>query len=435
MDNAHVNSVQDFANALGSELSSTDTAIWNNRFSAVTLNRSLISQLYLEHGIIQVLIDQPVDDAFRGGVKVRCDELSADDLKLLHHTIDTIDIINIYSLALKWMRLYGGSGIIINAGQDASKPFNINSVGEDTPLEFYAADRWELSYMPGKNSVLDQFETDTRECPYNYYGHSLHKTNLIKLNGKIAPSLIRGQFGGWGVSEIEKIIRSWNQYVKHQDVTFEILDEAKLDIFQIQGFNSAVATKNGAALTAQRVNIAANIKNYQNALVIDKEDGYEQKTLSFGGLSEILKEIRIGLACDLRMPMTKLFGISAAGFNSGEDDIENYNSMIESEIRTKCRQGFILILKILCQKTFGYVPETIDFDFMPLRELSSTEQSQIKDGDLQRVITAFERGLMSGESAIEQLNSSEVFPIQLTPDEIDEKEIPETDTIQADMVK
>ena len=31
---------------------------------------------------------------------------------------------------------------------------------------------------------------------------------------------------------------------------------------------------------------------------------------------------------NLKMPITKLFGISAAGFSSGEDDIENYNSMI-----------------------------------------------------------------------------------------------------------
>jgi phage-related protein (TIGR01555 family) len=419
MTEINANSLGEFAQALGSELSQTDTTIFNNRFGAVTLNRSLLSTLYLEHGIIQVLIDQPVDDAFRGGITIRSEELSADDLKQLHHKIDMMDLIQTYGQALKWTRLFGGAGIIINAGQDMTKEFNINGIGPDTPLEFYAADRWEMSYTPAGMSNLDQFSQEKLTTPYNYYGHVLHKTNVIKLMGKIAPSLIRGQFGGWGVSEIEKILRSWNQYVKHQSVSFELLDEAKVDVFKIQGFNSAIASRNGAQLTAQRVNLAAQIKDYRNALVVDKEDDYEAKQLSFSGLSEILKEIRIGLACDLRMPMTKLFGLSASGFNSGEDDIENYNCMIESEVRSKAKQGLLLMLKILCQKEFGYVPETIDFDFKPLREMSSQEESALKNDRLNRVMTAFERGLMSAEVAVSQLNSEEVFPVELKADDVD----------------
>lgn len=428
MSEVNANSLGDFAQALGSELSQTDTTIFNNRFGAVTLNRSLLSTLYLEHGIIQVLIDQPVDDAFRGGVTIRSDELSADDLKQLHHEVDMMDILGTYCQALKWTRLFGGAGIIINAGQDMTKEFNINSIKEDTPLEFYAADRWELSYTPGGMSNLDQFTTDKLATPYNYYGHVLHKSNLIKLMGKIAPSLIRGQFGGWGVSEIEKILRSWNQYVKHQTVSFELLDEAKVDVFKIQGFNSAIASRNGAQLTAQRVNLAAQIKDYRNALVVDKEDDYEAKQLSFSGLSEILKEIRIGLACDLRMPMTKLFGLSAAGFNSGEDDIENYNCMIESEIRSKCKQGLLLMLKILCQKEFGYVPETLDFDFKPLREMSSAEESVLKTDALNRIMTGFQNGIIPSEKVVDMINSAEIYPIQLKPEEsMDLEEVSEID--------
>lgn len=434
MNEAFLNSMTDFATACVSELGNGQTSIYNNRFAAVTLNRSLMSTLYQEHGIIQVLIDQPVDDAFRGGIVIRCPEMSADDIKKLQHVIDMMDILETYKQGIKWKRLFGGAGVIINAGQDMTKPFNINQVKSDTPLEFYAADRWELSYTPAGMSQLDQFEADKLECPYNYYGHVLNKTNVIKMMGKIAPSLIRGQFGGWGVSEIEKILRSWEQYVKHQDVTFEILDEAKVDVFKIQGFNSAVASRNGAQLTAQRVNIASKIKNYNNALVVDKEDDYEAKQLSFGGLAEILKEIRIGLACDLRMPMTKLFGLSAAGFNSGEDDIENYNCMIESEIRSKDKQGLLFILKILCQKTFGYVPDTIDFDYQPLREMSSQEQSAVKDADLRRILDAYDRGLMTSEAAIEQINSAEVFHVELKPEEIgslpDEEEEAETGGVQ-----
>jgi hypothetical protein len=364
------------------------------------------------------VIDQPIDDAFRGGIIIKCPELSADDIKELDSYLSMEQILETYSQALKWARLYGGSGILINAGQDLTKPLNINSIKETTPVEFYAADRWELSYSPSGMSLLDQLKSeDTLDCPYNYYGHTIHKDNVIKLKNKDAPSLIRGQFGGWGVSELEKMIRSYNQYLKHQNITYECLDEAKLDVFRISGFNSAIATRDGAQKTATRVSLAAKIKNYQNALVMDIEDEYEQKTLAFAGLAEILTQIRIGLACDLRMPMAKLFGLSAAGFSSGEDDIENYNAMVESDIRSKCKTGLIKILNIACQKILGHIPENITFDFHPLRIMTNQQESMVKTDALNRITTAVNSGLCTSEKAVELVNTEKIFAIDLEESE------------------
>ncbi|MCX5844287.1 MAG: hypothetical protein NT022_11200, partial [Deltaproteobacteria bacterium] len=62
------NSLTDFVSqALGTAVSQAATSQENNRYSSVTLNRALMTTMYQEHGIIQVLVDQPVDDAFRGG--------------------------------------------------------------------------------------------------------------------------------------------------------------------------------------------------------------------------------------------------------------------------------------------------------------------------------------------------------------------------------
>ena len=414
-----LNSLSDFVAGIGANVSQSDSLMFNNRFHAISLNRAMLSQSYLEHGIIQVLIDQPIDDAFRGGIDLLIPELSADDIKEVMEYIHMNEILDTYCTAQKWKRLYGGSGIIINAGQDMTKPLNINSITEKTPLEFYAADRWELSYTPSGFSQLDQFAEDEvqNNAPYNYYGHKIHLDNVIKLKNKEAPSLIRGQFGGWGVSELEKILRSYNQYLKHQNVTYELLDESKVDVYRITGFNSQIATRDGSAKTAKRFQEASKIKNYQNALVLDKDDEYEQKQIAFAGLAEILNQIRIGIACDLRMPMTKLFGMSASGFNSGEDDIENYNSMIESEIRSKAKGGLIKIIRICCQKVLGYIPEKVDFDYKPLRIMTNKEQSVMKSEALMRVKETLNAGLCTSEKAVELLNNEKVFSMDLDPNE------------------
>lgn len=414
-----LNSLSDFVAGIGASVSQSDPLMFNNRFHAISLNRAMLSQSYLEHGIIQVLIDQPIDDAFRGGIDLVIPELSADDIKEVMEYMHMNEILDTYCQAQKWKRLYGGAGIIINAGQDMTKPLNINSITEKTPLEFYAADRWELSYTPSGFSQLDQFAEYTvqKDTPYNYYGHKIHIDNVIKLKNKEAPSLIRGQFGGWGVSELEKILRSYNQYLKHQNVTYEMLDEARIDVYKVNGFNSQIATRDGSAKTAKRFQEASKIKNYQNALVLDKDDDYEQKQIAFAGLAEILNQIRIGIACDLRMPMTKLFGMSASGFNSGEDDIENYNSMIESEIRSKAKGGLIKIIRICCQKVLGYVPEKVDYEYKPLRIMTNKEQSVMKTEALMRVKETLNSGLCTSEKAVELLNNEKVFSMDLDPNE------------------
>ena len=414
-DELRTNSLTDFAANVTNtnDLSRTESMMKNLRFSAITNNRSLLTQLYVENGLVQTMIDAFVDDAFRGGIKIASDELSEEEISELEKEIEFKNILITYAQALKWARLFGGAGLVINCGQNTEKELNLDAITEKTPVDFYAADRWELSFTPKEGMQLDQFKGYTEGCPYNYYGKKLHHTRVIKLDGKKAPSLIRGQFSGWGMSEVERLIRSWNQYQKNQNVTYELLDEAKCDVFKINGFNTAISTKNGAEKTAKRIQIAAQIKNYQNALCLDKDDDYDSKQMTFSGLSEVLEQIRIGLACDVRMPLTRLFGISAAGFNSGEDDLEVYCANVESEVRSQCKQGLLIILKILCKKLFGYIPEHLTFEFKPLREMNEKDKSLIKTETLNRILTCFSNGIISNETAVELINNENIFSVKL----------------------
>lgn len=414
---ALINSLSDLVGQvqIGTELSRTDTAAVNNRYSAITLNRSLLTAMYTEHGIVQALIDLPVDDAFRTGVDIYCNELSTEDLADLTTYIEENQILQAFTKALKWARLFGGAGLIINAGQKMDEDFKIESIRRNTPLEFYPVDRWELSYSPRTN-IVDQFSEPTTDVPYNYYGHRLHRTNVIRVDGKEAPSLIRGQMAGWGMSELERLVRSYNQFLKHQVVVFELLDEAKIDVFKIQGFNAALATPQGTEATAKRLQLASRLKNFQAGLALDKEDEYEQKQIAFGGLSEILVEIRKSLAADCRMPISKLFGEPAQGLAS-DDGIENYNAMVETEVRAKCHYGLHRIVHICCQKLFEFSPKSLRFSFKPLRMLTHEQENNVKSAKLQRILTLQQAGLITSQKAIEMLNAERIFPQPLDPAE------------------
>ncbi len=405
--------------AFGStQVSQVDTLFKNNRWYLVSNIRQVLSELYAEHGIVQTLVDLPVDDAFRGGLEIITDELDQKDLEELNYKLDREGVLEQYTQAKKWARLFGGGALLIINDDDPKTPFDVNNVKEGDKIVFKPVDMWELYYgITNVNELNDPGEVDKNPDYYNYYGKQVHNSRVLRMEGKQAPSLIRPKLRGWGMSIIEPVVRSYNQYLKSVNLAFEVMDEFKVDIYGIEGFNTALMSPNGSDKVTKRVQMANVLKNYQNALVMDNKDKFESKQISFTGLAETMREIRMQIAADLRMPLTKLFGMSAAGFNSGEDDIENYNSMIETEIRSKSRKDLLKVIEICCAMWFGYVPETMQIDFQPLRVLSAEQEENIKNEKLQRIINCMQAGVMTAVEAKKAINKEMLLPVQINEDD------------------
>jgi uncharacterized protein len=376
----------------------------SNQYNPLTLNRILLSYSYMTHGPIQTMIDQPVEDAFRGGIDVKSEELDEDDRKLLKRTMEDCGDITAIKDVMRWCKLFGGSGLIINTNQDPAKELNSKIITENDPLSFIAADRWELT-------LAYMWDTDV-ECPYNYYGQPLHKTRVIKVLGKEAPSFIRRRLQGWGFSEIERTIRPINQYVKEEDLIYQLLDEAKIDVYKIKGFNASLLSNASGNALKSRFQLANLFKNFHSAITMDIEDDYQQKQLTFAGLAEMMKMIQVNIAAAIRMPMTKLFGLSASGFNSGEDDIENYNALVESEVRAKAKEVLMQVIPLRCQQIFGFVPEDLEVEFKPLRVLSAEQEENVKTQKFNRISALYSQGMFDGQEYDEELRTNNLISIE-----------------------
>lgn len=378
-----VNSLTSLATSAAnqSHLTSLSPILANNVYYPVTLNYMALMYMYKTHGILQTAIDMPVLDAFRGGLDFTSRELDLTDLEDFSDWLQEKGVIQVFADTVIWKRLFGGSALIVNSASDPSRVLNLSTVKADQ-LEFYDACRWELM-APSMNSPR-----------YNFYGKDLDRSRVFVMSGKRAPYIIRNQLSGWGMSEIERMVADFNLYLETKNVLYEILDEAKLDIYKLDGYANSLATADGTTLVNQRIQATNMLKNFHNALILDKEDDYEQKQLSFSGLAEIMKENRIGLASALRMPITKIFGLSATGFNSGEDDIENYNAMVESEVREPALPDLRRVLKICIRAFFGDDYD-FDFKFKPLRMMSSEEEERIKSSKTTRTLTLYDHMLLS----------------------------------------
>lgn len=401
-------------------ISSISSMFYNMRWYLVSNYRQVLAQLYAEHGIIQTLVDQPVDDGFRPGFEIRTSNLSPEEIQKLELYIERNEVIANIKQAVQWARLFGGGGILIITDQNPASPLNIERLNKNSRIEFRACDLWELysqsiTTQPGMG-VDEKLGASTGDF-YYYYGHKVHKSRVYPIKGKEPPSFIKPRLRGWGLSVVEPLVRSLNQFLKNQDVVFELLDEAKIDVYKVKGYNSALMSKSGTTKITTQVQLTNQLKNYNNAITMDADDEYQQKQVTFSGLAEMLNQIRQGIACDVKMPITKLFGVSAAGFNSGEDDIENYNAMIDSEIRAKTKFIVLDILQICCLKLFGQTIDDLDINWNPLRVLNAKEEEEVKTSKFNRVMASFSASLIPPQEAKQSINKDSLLPIEIKEDD------------------
>ena len=395
-------------------IQSANPMFYNNRYYMITNMRTLLNEMYIEHGIIQTMIDQPVEDGFRGGFKIISSELSNDEIIELEKKIEETEAVEKLIEALKWNRLFGGAGLVINvAGEDPRDDFDIEAVGEGREIEFYSADRWELANNPYiLTPTLTPNGQRVKDVNFNYYGIEINPSRVLILRGKPAPSLKRLQLQGWGMSELERLVSPMNKFLKNQNVIYELLDEAKLDVYSIDNYAGSVASGQEEAVK-KRIMLTNYMKSYLNALILDAEDKFDQKQMSMAGVSEVLREARYDIASAMKMPVTKIFGMSSAGFNSGDDDIENYNSMIERDVRTPAKNIIKTIIRLLCKATFDYIPEDIDIEFESLRIMKETEEEALRTSKYNRFRDLYVNGLITKGEFYDLLNQENVIQQEL----------------------
>ena len=385
----------------------------NLRWYFVSNFRQALSEAFVELGLVQTVCCVPVDDALRGGVDVTSKQLTPEQLEILHDCVEREDDMSKIATTEYWTRLFGGGGTMILTDQDPMTPLDIAAISPETPLEFRAVDMWELYFDLQNTEGYDSAIQDEKFEFYSYYGTKVHKSRVLKRKGISAPSFLRPRLRGWGFSVVEAMVRSVNQYLEGTDLIYELIGEAKIDVYGIKNLTNTLLAPNGTQSVARRIQLANQQKDYQHALVMDSEDNYTQKQLTFSGLAEVMNQVRMQLASDLRMPISKLFGIASSGFSSGEDDIEVYNSMIESTIRSKVKLHILQVLELRCQKLFGYIPSDLSISFKPLRMLSSDKEDLVKTGKFTRVLQAMQAGMISLEEARNACNKDDLLEIHL----------------------
>lgn len=370
----------------------------------ITMHWVALTNAFNKNSFLQTAVNQKVEDAFKNeGLIIDSKTLDTDELELLRNTMEEEGDIEAIIDCIRWGRLYGGGCIIANTTQDATKPLNKAAL-KGQPLKFLATNRWQCYAQGMSPETADTFVfTDSFQTEKAYNIVMIDKSRVGIFTGTNAPYLTKCLLQGWNASIFEGILEPIENLLGGFNVTLELLSEAKIDIFKISDLASVLMSADGERQIQKRLQVATANKNYKSSIAMDMNDDYQQKQISFGGIPQLLEQLMYIFCGYLRYPVAKLFGKGASGFSSGDDDLENYNATVESEVRIPARKLIHWVVNLRCLQLFGRELPDFKPKWKPLREMTEKDMAEVNSRKLADYITLLEHQVMTARQVAQKL--------------------------------
>lgn len=388
-------------------------------FNLVTRNRIKLEAAYRGSWIVGAVVDSVAEDMTRAGIDVTSNEAD-EDIEDFQKAISRLQVWQSICSLIKWGRLYGGAlGVIQIKGQKLDTPLDPETVGEGQFQGVVVFDRWQLNPVlfdvidSGPEMGLPRFyqivstpaqSSPTAPTPTGQV--TVHHSRVIRYTGIDLPFFQAITEMMWGESILERL---WDRLISFDSATMStanLIERANNRTVGIEGLREIIAAGGEAqkGLEAQ-FEMMRTFQTNEGMTLLDKNDTFDAKVYTFAGLDNILLQFGQQLSGATGIPLVRLFGQSPAGLSAtGDADIRMYYDNIKAQQEAKLRTPFEALIRVLWRSTFGKPqPKDLNFQFVPLWQMSATDKATIAKSNTETVIGAFEAGLTPREAAMKEL--------------------------------
>jgi len=359
--------------------------------------------MYAESWSARRVVDIPIGDMVREWRSWSEEQSAVADQE------ERLKVKEVVKTALIGARVTGGAAIYI--GQQ-----NISDEQLREPLDMSTISDKDVAYLtPLDRTVLTVLERDTNPMSPRYnrgtvysinrglsVSQSVHYSRFIWFDGVFIPPTLAEMQDGWYDSVfngLEPLIMATDSAIQELR---DLLPESRVDIFGIEDLDSYFETSEDESRLLRRVSMTARMKSSQQALVIDKNDDYTQKTMTYSGLTDAVQMILQTLAGAVDVPVTRFLGISPGGLNStGENDIRNYYDGIAARQRNDLTRELNPLDNLLLQLS-GLTGKKPDYEWRSLWQLTEAEKAKAASGIAETI------GKLSASGTLDPLFLSEL---------------------------
>lgn len=389
-----------------------------DRFTRFNLGPEQAEAMYTADWLSRKIIDLPVSDMLRPW---RSWQAEPGLIEVIEAAEKKHNIRKKIALAMTLARLYGGSGIIIGAG-------NVTAEGWRQPLNLEGVGKGGLRYLtvvPMRVLSVNDIDRDPLSPHYlepklytlsSAAGSSVevHPSRVIRFLGSPRPN-IDTNADGWGDSILQIVYDAIHNASLSSTATASLIHEAKIDVINIKGMGAMLATEDGTRLLTKRFSLSNMLKSLNNTLLLDESETHSRTQTSFAGLPDLMQTFLQIVAGAADIPVTRLIGTSPKGLNAtGDHDTRNYYDMLDGKRNDDLRPVLDVVDELLWRDATGSVPKDAFYTFNPLWQMTSVEKADLAHKRATTTKLYAEMALVPEEALAKgvanQLIEDEVYP-------------------------
>ncbi|MGB3432397.1 DUF1073 domain-containing protein [Achromobacter sp.] len=286
--------------------------------------------MYAEGGLPARVVDMIPDIAVSRGVDITGDDRVRGEL-------DRLKALPALADAWRWARLMGGGAIVVIAkdGRALREPLNLEGLERLEELKVFtlddvsATDRRYSDPNEANFGMPEVYRVRTQTPGAVAAEFFVHESRLIEIPGDPLPAKLNRKGIPWaGRPAVTRAFRAIRRYGEGLHWALRLLEKKQQAVHKMKGLVEAIEHQL-EDVVRKRVEMVDSVRNALNGVAVDSEDDYQILSSDMGGVKDALAEFQIAVAAETGIPVTQIFGRSAAGLNAtGDGDLEAlYNTV------------------------------------------------------------------------------------------------------------
>ncbi|WP_038204290.1 DUF1073 domain-containing protein, partial [Xenorhabdus bovienii] len=397
----------------------------------ISRNRVQIEFAYRSSFLVGAAVDAMADDMTRKGISISS-RMKPDAKGQLEKFWEDVGLWDELNNTLKWSRLYGGALLVLLIdGQDMATELNPDTIREGQFKGVMCLDRWMVK--PSDSDLINDYgpyfgKPRFYKVVANQQGvpdWNIHYSRIIRMDGDSLPFQQARTENGWGMSVVERVFERVQAFDTATVGTAQLIHKAHLRTYSIKGLRQILATggtmKEGLM---KHLDMIREFQTIEGMTVMDEEDEFQTHSYSFSGIADVILRFAEQVSGATGIPLVRLFGQSPSGFSTGDGDLENYYSRVNTLQERRLRRPLRWLLDISHRSLFGEpLPDDFTFEFNKLWEMSDTDRSTMANNVASALSTLVDRQILPLHAAMADLrNLADVIGIggSVTDEDIEE---------------
>lgn len=365
-----------------------DKASYGTFCPSFRLSDTELSSLFHFHDLTKRIVSTKPKEMLRKGFKVAIDE-DTETSETVNQVVRDMNILQLFLEGMIWGNLYGGCLLIagIDDGKDMSEPLSPDAPIRSIRYMFLLDKRyvWPVSYYEDpQDKKYEQVEVYQIGTPEGTLFSKVHESRCIRFGGAMTDFLQRRAWNGWDMSVLQAVYDTARASEENWKSANHLLADASQAVFKIKGLINAITTPKGVETMTTRMQLVDMCRSVARAVLLDADsnESFERTTTNFAGIPDFLDKNMMRVASAAEIPVSILYGRSAAGLNAtGDGDYRWFYDGIAADrlhiLDPMLRRVIGWIMSAQDGPTGGAIPDEWCIDYPLLWEPSPTEKAAI----------------------------------------------------------